>query len=278
MYVHVRHAAIATITALALGIAGTRIARAQTCTPLNPTGSQIVISAPGVYCLTGDLVTSSSSTHAIHITADGVVLDLNGHHVYSLVGAVDSNQAWGIYFTQKNIQIKNGRISGFSIGVYGGFRSAFSMVENLIVSGNRFGGIHLNHTHGAIVRNNHVEAIGPNSGCGWAYGIMVEGSNGAAITNNDVKDIKACSSSIPSDGIATSGLDVVIEGNRVRGTGTNDYGIHLYAGSALVVNNRITHVNGGVYFGSGTTGKYRDNLVLDVPNPYLGGIDAGGNN
>src|SRR5262245_18005116 len=52
--------------------------RAETvnCTPL--TSLPAVISVSGIHCLTGDLSTSMTSGIAVEITANNVILDLNG--------------------------------------------------------------------------------------------------------------------------------------------------------------------------------------------------------
>jgi hypothetical protein len=48
----------------------------------------------------------------------------------------------------------------------------------------------------------------------------------------------------------------------------------------LVVNNRITVADREIEYesGSGSTGKYRDNLTFGVTTPFTGGTDAGNNN
>ena len=59
-------------------VLGPAPARAETvnCTPI--TALPAVITHPGVYCFTGDLITSMPSGSAIDIQANNVVLDLNG--------------------------------------------------------------------------------------------------------------------------------------------------------------------------------------------------------
>ena len=48
--------------------------------------------------------------------------------------------------------------------------------------------------------------------------------------------------------------------------------------NTLVLNNRITDADVGVFCCLGPYGKYRDNLTTAVAAPYSGGIDASNNN
>ncbi|HZP65581.1 MAG TPA: hypothetical protein VFB32_04675 [Rudaea sp.] len=74
------------------------------------------ISAPGSYCLTGDLVSSASGTAAaITIAADNVQLDMNGH---SLLGPGGGTAGYGIYaIAQRGLRVHDGLLRGFSYGV-----------------------------------------------------------------------------------------------------------------------------------------------------------------
>ena len=46
----------------------------------------------------------------------------------------------------------------------------------------------------------------------------------------------------------------------------------------LVVNNRITKIIFGIFYRTGLTGKFSDNLTSGVTTPFTGGTDAGNNN
>jgi parallel beta-helix repeat protein len=72
-----------------------------------------VISSPGVYCLTQNISTIGIAT-GITINSSNVVLDLND---YEIVG---NNAGTGILISEalENIQIKNGTVRNFSIGVF----------------------------------------------------------------------------------------------------------------------------------------------------------------
>jgi len=56
----------------------TPAARGETINCTAIASAPATISAPGIYCLTGDLNTNLASGSAINITANSVVLDLNG--------------------------------------------------------------------------------------------------------------------------------------------------------------------------------------------------------
>jgi hypothetical protein len=56
-------------------------------------------------------------------------------------------------------------------------------------------------------------------------------------------------------------------------------GILLSGGSDMVVvNNRITEANFGIYSGSLNLGKYRDNVTVNVGVRYTGGTSIANNN
>ena len=58
------------------------------------------------------------------------------------------------------------------------------------------------------------------------------------------------------------------------------YGIFVPNGfSAIAVRNQVFSSFFGIYFdGTAGSGKYQDNLTVNVTSPFEGGTDAGGNN
>jgi hypothetical protein len=260
------------------------------CTQINPSGTPITIDTPGVHCLTGDLVMPSSFTsgYAIWIITDNVVLDLNDHHVNGLAANIDATQAFGIGAPgRKNIQIKNGRVSGFQYGVVisGGDASSGSLVENIVAYKNKFG-INVSQSPGAIVRNNNVVASGLGlTSCGTSYAISLSESDGGKVLNNNINDTGSSCPSAAATGINVGGwgssAGIVVAGNRIRGTSSQPgphAGIRI-SGPARVLaeDNTIASVGRGISFEGSSTGKYRNNLTFDVTLPYSGGIDAGNN-
>lgn len=94
-----------------------------------------VISAPGVYYLSGNLAGSASG--GITISADNVVLDLRG---FTLTG--DTLSAGIMVGAYRNIEIRNGTVASFDVGV--NLQSAtFSRVLNLSVVNNANDGVQL---------------------------------------------------------------------------------------------------------------------------------------
>jgi hypothetical protein len=256
---HTAKLAASLLVLLAL-IVGAAPARAETvnCTPI--TGLPAVITKPGVYCFTGDLVTDITSDQAIiEISAHNVVLDLNGFKLGGLP-AGPGTFAVGIFaFDRQNITIKNGTVRGFLRGIFltDNGASQGHVVEDIRADQNTFVGIDVEGS-GTIIRNNQVVATGGTTVNGpetFAYGIIVLG-DGLRVLNNDV-------------------IHTVKQGTGIA------WGI-LFTGvsGGLAVNNRITGADRGIEFAINNTGKYRDNLTFDVPTAtrFVGGTDAGNNN
>ena len=82
--------------------------------------STFTISSQGVHCLTTDVTMAASFTsgNAIEISANNVVLDLNGHKLGGQA-AGPGTTARGIHaFQRKNITLKNGTVRGFNVGIF----------------------------------------------------------------------------------------------------------------------------------------------------------------
>jgi hypothetical protein len=233
-----------------------RPAHSETLTCTAITTLPAIITQQGIYCLTGNLITSMVVGNAIDIQANSVMLDLNGFKLGGQ-GGLGTN-AFGIYaLNRKNITVKNGTVRGFADGIVmemNGGVSQGHVVEDIRAEANTFVGINVQGS-GNIVRNNQIVSTGGSTVFGAdasAFGIYVTGS-GPRVLNNDV-------------------IDTTKQGNGYSA------GILLtQVSGALAVNNRITQAEKGVFFLTGT-GKYRDNLTFGVPSPVSGGTDAGNNN
>ncbi len=245
---------LAVLVAAIVVAAGPAHSETVNCTPI--TSVPIIITAQGIYCLTGNLNTAITTGNAITINANSVVLDLNGFKLGGLA-AGPGTQAKGIYLlNRQNITIKNGTVRGFHDGIVLADNGSSSghVVEDIRADQNTVVGIFVAGA-GGIVRNNQVVDTGGGTADGdnvSAFGIIVHGF-GPRVLNNDV--IRTVS----------------------QGTGIA-YGIAFGASvtGGLAVNNRVTGADRGIhYFG---TGKYRDNLTFDVTTPYSGGTNAGNNN
>jgi parallel beta-helix repeat protein len=89
-------------------------------------GSLFVISQPGSYYLTGNVV--ASGVGGVRIGADGVTLDLNG---FSLVG--DGSNGNGVWVTGKRCVVRNGSLSDWYYGVSIGSTGEGARIEGVNV-------------------------------------------------------------------------------------------------------------------------------------------------
>ena len=109
------------------------------------TSAPYAISAPGHYCLAGDLAYASTTGSAIRIDADAVVLDLRG---YTIGGPADLGAtAMGVRVSnQSNVVVRNGLVRGFFIGIAfdgdaAGTSNSNNLVEGIRADGNARSGI-----------------------------------------------------------------------------------------------------------------------------------------
>jgi hypothetical protein len=224
---------------------------------------------PGVYCLSYKYIDFPlMSGVLIKISADNVVLDLNGA---TLDGTPKRNGAfsWGIQsYNHSNITVRNGTIRGFNYGisltaplgyVNTSVRPSHSfLVENVRLMENRTAGMEV-IGYDSVIRGNYVAHTGgsPDTGLsGNAWGIIA-GGDGLRLIDNDVTytHVNTAHSGGKTTAIFLSG-----------------------GGNAAVVKNRISEADFGIYSGGLNWGKYRDNITVNVTTPYTGGTDAGNNN
>jgi hypothetical protein len=217
------------------------------------------ISSSGVYCLKSNRqVTEPLFFAAITITANNVVLDLNGFRL-SGRGVNDSHDTAILCDNCRNVTVRNGTVQGFAVGIrLGGLLPSTSwanVIEDIRAVRNTFIGISA-AGHGVIIRNNHIAFTGQSTPQEEAIAISVQGT-GIRVINNDIMT--------------------------ARQPGGVGRGIHIVTGGGfshppdnLAMNNRITDADEGIrYFES--AGKFRDNLTSSVAVPYIGGTDAGNN-
>src|SRR6187401_2750643 len=94
------------LTAVALSAcAGHARAETTDCTAI--TAVPTTITAPGIYCLTGDLTLVASGPAVTVDGPEGVVIDLNGHTVYG-TGATAL-----LVKNAKRLTMRNGSLIGF---------------------------------------------------------------------------------------------------------------------------------------------------------------------
>ena len=225
--------------------------------------------APGVYCLSYKYIDFPlMSGVLIKISADNVVLDLNGA---TLDGTPKRNGAfsWGIQsFGHSNITVRNGTIRGFNYGislsaplgyVNTSVRPSHSLlVENVRLIENRTAGMEV-IGYDSVIRGNYVAHTGGSPDprlSGNAWGIIAAG-DGLRLIDNDVTHTHV--NTAHSGGVTTA---IFLSGG----------------GDAAVVSNRISEADFGIYSGGLNWGKYRDNVTVNVTTPFTGGTDAGNNN
>ena len=148
------------------------------------------IDKPGNYCL-GEDITSAETV--IHINQDNVHLDLKGH---SLIGNFDkASRASGIEITKGlNIQITDGTIRGFFIGVHAepppapesklNFKAKGISLKNLSIENSSFRGIQVT-ANNTTIENNLITKTGGTTVFEDAYAIGIElsGFNGLVVSN-----------------------------------------------------------------------------------------------
>jgi hypothetical protein len=273
------------ILTLAAGASLAPNAAAETVDCRRVTRLPATLARPGLYCLVGDLATSSATGAAITVEADDVVLDLNG---WTLDGSAagSSTEAVGIRSVDRsNVTVKNGTVRGFRTGVliFGLPATGGHVVEGIRADRNTGEGLSV-AGRGAHIRRNQVLHTGGSTAplTTRAFGIVVNAPEGV-VADNLVVGVTAAPGSFSYGIHATRSDGLVIEGNQVvnetLSPGTT-FGIIIpFSQDVLVVNNRVTRTSEGVTYSSGATGKYRDNLTSGVAIPYNGtGTDAGNNN
>ena len=264
-----------------LSVSSPAHAETTNCTAI--TSLPAVIASQGVYCLTGNLSTSMTSGFAIEIQTNNVTLDLNGFKLGGL-GAGDGTAANGIYANQqKNITIKNGIIRGFFRGirlddVFPYTTSSGHVVKGILADQNTYIGIWV-AGFGNTVSGNTVVDTGGSIHSVYAFGINVFGSGAKVIDN-------AVSTTTETDG--AFGINItdadysLVQNNTVTDTipGTGSAVAIQIGGSTgvFLTNNKLANAESGLFFNTGSTGKYFNNLTFDVTTPFTGGTAVGNNN
>jgi hypothetical protein len=286
-------------TLIALAVAATSFtahAEITQCTPISSV--PYTIAAPGIYCVTGDLMTNSANTPAITINANNVVLDLNGHRLGG-GGAGAGTQASGIFAAdRKNITIRNGTIRAFymgiefadSLGNSGSTNSSGHLIEDLRLDGNTALGLNIAASR-SVIRNNLVASTGGSTVAWGATGIRVNGE-GNLVSGNEVANTYA------NNNGEASGIDVgcnslgssIIQDNRIADTlspASWATGIRVAScGTAAIRGNTVINTTsprpasarvGIIVFTDGVTADISGNTVINsVAAPGTSGIELWG--
>lgn len=242
------------LTCLALLLALASPLRAQTCD--NPiTAVPCTISVTGSYALGKSVNTSPAflSGCAITIDASAVTLDFAGYRL-GAAAPINATSADGVCVqNRKGITIRNGHIRnqyrGIVVNDSGNARNV--VVERMQLGAHAYAGIVLaGQSH--VVRGTVVNEIGVSAFSGPdadAFGIILLGDG--SVVDSDVSEVAP----------RGSGVAVAID----------------FLSGGLAQNLRLFTTPIGLRFGS-PSGKYQNILTRDVSTPFVGGIDAGGNN
>jgi parallel beta-helix repeat protein len=226
-------------------------------------GFPYTISASGSYRLTGNLTGVPANTNAITVTSNNVSIDLNG---FSIAGPGSGTTGNGINAASVNqIEVGNGTVTGFFIGVWvgsnsivrnvravsnaygiegGGGGAANSLIQGCTASSNSSYGI-LCQASGCVISGN---AANSNTG---SYGIRCSGS-GCGIFGNTVNHNTGF-------GIACGLVGCAISGNTVANN-TSD-GIHISGTNSLIVRNTMQGNGGYGLNASDATSGYGENVM-----------------
>ncbi|MEN6517379.1 MAG: NosD domain-containing protein [Methanospirillum sp.] len=227
------------------------------------TGQKIVITQPGSYVLTNDIMNSNLPT-CIEIRASNVVFDGFGH----LIDGLDTSQSTGFYVhgptsAVSNVTIRNVRVQDWWLGIHlHGARN--SRVETSNLSSNAFAGV--------IAYSNAVgNTITGSTIDGNNYGVMfTDGSTGGAVSDSMIAQ-NACGLYVYlSDGVS-------VTGNRIADNSNTGFELYL-SGGGTISNNRFNNNVNVVFTGE----PFKANTWSVTPGAaggpnIMGGPRIGGN-
>lgn len=263
-----------TLAILGLVFASSAMAKTNDCTPI--IAVPYVIVSSGTYCLTRDITAEMATSAAVTITANDVVLDMNGYALDNSTAGSATDAAGIAMSGAQRITVRNGTLRGFAYGINGG--AAGGVIENMLIVGSTKWGMYV-VTDNLLVRNNRILKTGGSPTFGMSIGIWVAGPN-ARVLNNEVTDVKHVQAVGVAWGIAVGGNNAVIAGNRVSKVGTGCTGCQshgIYAAgvtNATIKDNTVSDTQYGIYMANGTA-RYMGNTVQGVTTPYTGGTPAG---
>ncbi len=253
------------------------------CTEI--TSLPTTITAQGIYCLKGNLVTNIATGNAITIDVNNVTIDLNGWKLGGAAGGpgtfANGISASGV----KNIIVRNGTVRGFYRGVILGGSSGSSghIIEDILADSNRLAGIQVEGNN-VTIRNNKITDTGDSAADGVAFGISVLPSIGVDIVDNLISEVSETGS---VSGIRVqSSAEINISNNRVFNlrTAALKYGIVAsFDSNRVTFRNNVISTGSGGTVGIGETSINSDNLIC-VGNTVIGftsnfsGCDFGSGN
>lgn len=256
------------------------------CRPIRHTPA--VIRSPGAYCLESDL---NADADAIVIRSDHVSLDLKG---YRLNGpTTPGTQTFGIRVKDaSNIEIRNGTIAGFGIGVAitapkAQPQKGSNTIENVAIVGSRLRGASLGGDLNRI-ENSQFRDIGGDSmpDVVHTHGLFIAGA-GALVRGNTFSEIRGSQDAPHAEGIAlafsgdlngsvaennvfeNTPLVQSVDGPKHRSPST--YAIWFGgsgAGTVVAKGNRISNFVNGVIADVHATAFIFDNTMTNTVAPF----------
>lgn len=229
-----------------LGLIGPTAAETTHCTVIS--ALPYTITTQGLYCLTQDFSTASTTGNFITINTNNVTLDCNDRRLGGLA-AGSATQARGIYADGRaNVTVRNCQVRGFRIGI--SLAGSGHTVENNRLDGNTTVGISVSG-EGSVVRGNRVLGTGGNTANDEPKGIYT--ADDVDIIDNTVAEVRA-----------TAGSD------------DRAYGIHTWHNyRGVIAHNRVRNVlsdTPGAAFGISNVGSQRVSLFANrISNPGTSG-------
>ncbi len=219
-------------------------------TPISSCGTTIY--TPGSYYLTQNL---SCTGDGIRVTTDDVTIDLMG---FTLSGDNETQQR-GIYiYNSSNVEIKNGTIRLFSVGVY----SPYGIVTT---HSNRIIGVRAmdNNRNGIVLqsKNNTVKDCTVAENANYGIYVVREGStfsNNTAYNNGGHGIVAGKGSTIINNTVYENGGDGIYAyyGSTLMNNTAKDnggHGIFVEDGSTLTNNTSYNNDGDGIYAKDGST-------------------------
>jgi hypothetical protein len=220
--------------------------------PANAVGQEItslpyIISSPGFYYLGGNL-DYAGIENAITVNADEVTIDLMGNRIAS------TNEAGfrkGIYMHgRKNVEIRNGSISDFSVGIFEDSAAAIGHNVNNIRALRNYVAISLSGTNHMVMRctasNNSSDGIYVNEGIVSECTAQGGNNRGIDIVNGLIKNCYAVSNRIGFQILSGAAIGNVAINNE-------HYGFLIGSDPALpVMMDQNSAINNGTNYSGGT--------------------------
>ena len=249
-YVRITARALAAAAIALAAVVVVPAARAETTACLPIESLPAVLDTAGHYCLVSDF-TQSLNTTAIVVSADGVVLDCNGHRIRN---SLNTNTSAGISLYDRNDStVRNCVVDGFFHGINLSTttegRGAGNRIEGNHIVNTRQIGIAMAGSNNLIVGNRITRMTGNYNGV--VYGIQLVNFTSFSVGNVFRDNVFADFQPTPPPGAKSysqaiyigNGRQTVIEGNTISGlyptTGAFVYAIESYGFEHVVRNNTV---------------------------------------